>query len=198
MKKPLLTAVCVIAFAFGVSAQVPAPFSLYAGGALSLPNAPDDFKDSFKTGYHGLVGVGYKLGPGFQVVGKAEYHKFSYNFDFAGLSDVDGGDSKMWMFGGDGRLALDLPAAPIKPFAFVGVGIANIKQSDFGGNVTLATALNDALPDTQNKVYYNIGAGVELKFGPSFNLFVQGRYVSIATEGDKTTFIPITVGLKFF
>ncbi|MCK4856721.1 MAG: porin family protein, partial [candidate division Zixibacteria bacterium] len=195
MKKPLLTAVCVIAFAFGVSAQVPTPFSLYAGGALSLPNAPDDFKDSFKTGYHGLVGLGYKMGPGFQLVGKAEYHKFA--FDFAGLSGVDGGDSKMWMFGGDGRLAFDLPAAPIKPFAFVGIGIANIKQSEFGGNVTLATALNDALPDTQNKVYYNIGAGVELKAGPSFNLFVQGRYVSIATEGNSTSFIPITVGLKF-
>ncbi len=196
MKKPLLTAVCVIAFAFGVSAQVPAPFSLYAGGALSLPNAPDDFKDSFKTGYHGLVGLGYKMGPGFQLVGKAEYHKFA--FDFTGRSGIDGGDNKMWMFGCDGRLAIDLPAAPIKPFAFVGVGIANIKQSEFGGNVTLATELNDALPDTQNKVYYNIGAGIELKFGPSFNLFVQGRYVSIATEGNSTSFIPITVGLKFF
>ncbi|TET93850.1 MAG: hypothetical protein E3J26_05600, partial [Candidatus Zixiibacteriota bacterium] len=168
MKKPLLTAVCVIAFAFGVSAQVPAPFSLYAGGALSLPNAPDDFKDSFKTGYHGLVGLGYKMGPGFQLVGKAEYHKFA--FDFAGLSGVDGGDNKMWMFGGDGRLAFGLPAAPIKPFVFGGVGLASIKYDDIGGNLTLATELNDALPDAQNKVYYNIGAGVELKFGPSFNL----------------------------
>lgn len=196
MKKPLLTAVCVIAFAFGVSAQVPTPFSLYAGGALSLPNAPDDFKNSFKTGYHGLVGLGYKMGPGFQLVGKAEYHKFA--FDFAGLSGVDGGDSRVWMFGSDGRLALGLPAAPIKPFVFAGIGIANIKQSEFGGNQFLATELNEALPDTQNKVYYNIGGGVELKFGPSLNLFVQGRYVSVATEGDKTTFVPITVGLKFF
>lgn len=196
MKKPLLTAVCVIAFAFGVSAQVPTPFSLYAGGALSLPNAPDDFKDSFKTGFHGLVGLGYKMGPGFQLVGKAEYHKFA--FDFTGLSGLDGGDSKMWMFGGDGRLAFGLPAAPIKPFVFGGVGLASIKYDDFGGNVTLATARNDALPDTQNKVYYNIGAGVELKAGPSFSLFAQGRYVSIATEGNSTSFIPITVGLKFF
>ena len=196
MKKPLLTAVCVIAFAFGVSAQVPTPFSLYAGGALSLPNAPDGFKDSFKTGFHGLVGLGYKMGPGFQLVGKAEYHKFA--FDFTGLSGVDGGDNKMWMFGGDGRLALGLPAAPIKPFAFVGIGIANIKQSEFGGNPSLASSITPSFPESQNKIYYNLGGGVELKFGPSFNLFVEGRYVSIATEGDKTTFVPITVGLKFF
>ncbi len=196
MKKALLTVVCMVVFVFGVSAQVPAPFSLYVGGALSLPNAPDDFKNSFKTGYHGLVGLGYKMGPGFQLVGKAEYHNFS--FDFADLSGLEGGNSRVWMFGGDGRLALGLPAAPIRPFGFVGLGIANVKRSEFDGPLTLTAALNDALPDAQNKVYYNIGGGVELKFGPSLNLFVQGRYVSVATEGDNTTFVPITVGLKFF
>jgi len=198
MKKSILTAVCIIVFALSVSAQAPAPFSLYAGGALSLPNAPDGFKDTFKTGYHGLVGLGYKMGPGFQLVGKVEYHKFSYDFGYVGISGVDGGDSKLWMFGGDGRFAFGLPAAPIKPFAFAGAGIANIKQSDFGGNLTLASSITPSFPESQNKAYYNLGAGVEFKAGPSFNLFVQGRYVSIATEGDNTTFIPITVGLKFF
>ncbi len=196
MKKSLLAMICVVVFALSVSAQVSAPFSLYAGGALSLPSAPDGFKDSFKTGYHGLIGLGYKMGPGFQLVGKAEYHKFA--FDFAGLSGVDGGDSKMWMFGGDGRFALGLPAAPVKPFVFGGVGIANIKQSDFGGNLSLASSLTPSFPESQNKVYYNFGGGVELKTGPGFCLFVQGRYVSIATEGNSTSFIPITVGLKFF
>lgn len=196
MKKSLLTAVCVAVFALGVSAQVPAPFSLYAGGAVSLPNAPDGFKDAFKTGYHGLVGLGYKMGPGLQIVGKVEYHKFSY--DFAGISGVDGGDSKMWLFGGDGRLALGLPASPVKPFAFAGIGIAKIKQSEFGGDITLASSLTPPFPEDQSKMYYNFGAGVELGGGPSFSLFVQARYVSIATEGHNTTFIPVTVGLKFF
>ncbi len=196
MKKSLLTAVCVTFFALGVSAQVPTPFSLYAGGAFSLPNAPDGFKDSFKTGYHGMVGFGYKMGPGFQLVGKAEYHKFSY--DFAGLSEVNGGDSKMWLFGGDGRYSLDLPAAPVKPYAFAGVGLANIKQSEFGGDSSLASSFTPSFPKSKTKMYYNLGGGVELKSGPGFSLFIQGRYVSIATESNNTSFIPITVGLKFF
>lgn len=196
MKQTLLTAACVIVLALGVSAQVPVPFSLYAGGAFSVPSSPDGFKDTYKTGYHGLVGLGYKMGPGFQAVGKIEYHTFS--FDFSGVSGLDGGNSKMWLFGGDGRYAFGLPVAPVKPFVFGGFGLASIKYDDFGGNLTLATALNDALPDTQNKVYYNFGGGVELKAGPTFNLFAQARYVSIATEGSSTTFIPVTVGLKFF
>ena len=196
MKKLLLTAVCVIALALGVSAQAPTPFSLYAGGALSLPSAPDGFKDGYKTGYHGLAGLGYKFGPAFQMVGKAEYHKFA--FDFGGVSGIDGGDTRMLMFGGDGRFAFGLPAASIKPFAFAGAGIANIKQSSFGGNLLLAAGFTPTASESQSKMYYNFGAGVEMKVGPTMNLFVQGRYVNFATDGESTAFIPITLGLKFF
>jgi opacity protein-like surface antigen len=196
VKKSFLTAACVIAFALGVSAQVPTPFSLYVGGALSLPNAPDGFKDSFKTGYHGLVGLGYKMGPGFQVVGKVEYHNFGY--DFASLSGVEGGNTKMWLFGGDGRFALALPAAPIKPFVFAGIGIANVKQTEFSGDTSLISSLTTSFPKNQNKLYYNLGGGIELGGGPSFSIFAQVRYVSVSTETDKTSFVPITIGLKFF
>lgn len=195
MKKSLLIVACVVILALSASAQVPNPFSFYAGGALSLPSSPDGFKNGFKTGYHGLVGAGYKMGPGFQLVGKVEYHTFA--FDFAGLSGLDGGDSKMWLFGADGRFSFGLPAAPVKPFAFAGLGIANVKQSDITGSV-LGTSVNLSFPGSQNKLYYNFGGGVELKTGPSFSLFGQVRYVSIATEGSNTAFVPVTVGLKFF
>jgi hypothetical protein len=58
--------------------------------------------------------------------------------------------------------------------------------------------LNRTFPEKQNKLYYNIGAGVELGGGPAFAFFAQVRYVSIATSGNATAFVPITVGLKFF
>ncbi|HWR81994.1 MAG TPA: outer membrane beta-barrel protein [Candidatus Deferrimicrobium sp.] len=196
MKTALVIGACLMAFALGASAQVPTPFSFYAGGALSLPNAPEGFKESFNSGYHGLVGIGYKLGPGFQLVGKAEYHKFSS--DLSGFPGVDGGDANVWLFGGDGRLALGLPVAPIKPFGLLGFGLATIDQSDFSGPVTLIAAIPESYPDKQSKLYYNFGAGVEFKFGPAVNLFVQGRYVSVSSEGGSTGFVPVTVGLKFF
>jgi opacity protein-like surface antigen len=196
MKKSLIVFFGVSMLTLSAFAQVPTPFSLYVGGALSLPNAPDGFKDSFKTGYHGLVGLGYKMGPGFQVVGKVEYHNFGS--DFSSLSGVEGGNTKMWLFGGDARLALALPAAPIKPFVFAGAGLANVKQSDFTGDASLITSLTLSYPESQNKLYYNLGGGVELGGGPSFSIFAQVRYVSVSTEGDNTAFVPITIGLKFF
>ncbi|MFQ6008980.1 MAG: outer membrane beta-barrel protein [Candidatus Zixiibacteriota bacterium] len=196
MKKSLIVFFSVSMLTLSAFAQVPTPFSLYAGGALSLPNSPDGFKDSFKTGYHGLVGLGYKMGPSFQLVGKVEYHNFGY--DFASLSGVEGGNTRMWLFGGDGRFSLDLPAAPIKPFVFAGAGLANVKQSDFSGDLALISSLTPSYPESQNKLFYNLGGGVEFGGGPSFSIFAQFRYVSVSTEGDNTAFVPITVGLKFF
>jgi len=60
MKRVLLTAACMLAFALAASAQAPQQISVYVGGALSLPSSPDGFKDAYNTGYHGLVGLGYK------------------------------------------------------------------------------------------------------------------------------------------
>jgi len=63
-------------------AQVPVPFSIYGGGLLSFPNAPTEFKDAYKNGFHGMLGLGYKVAPIAQVVGKAEYHRFGFDLLF--------------------------------------------------------------------------------------------------------------------
>jgi len=59
--------------------------------------------------------------------------------------------------------------------------------------------LNTAIPsETVTKFYYNFGAGVEFAAGPKISLFAQARYVSIATEGQSTQYIPISFGIKLF
>ena len=202
MKKAMIALVALLVFAVGAQAQMPsAPFSLYAGGALSLPNSPDAFKDAYKNGFHGYVGAGQNVMPKMQLVGKIEYNQFSFDFDGTGLATagVDGGGSqKVWMFGADARYALGLPAAPLKPFFFGGGGMASISTSDFeGSNLSLVTSTNDQL-EGQTKMYWNIGAGAEFKTSPMMSLFVQARYVSVMTDGEALNFIPISVGLKFF
>ena len=199
MKKFLMALIILIAFAVTASAQVPNPFSFYAGGLMSLPQSPDYFKDSFKNGWHGMAGVGYKVMPNFQIVGKVEYHTFKFDADAAGLGDITGGTNKMLMFGADGRFSLNMPASPVKPFFLAGGGFVNIKQSEFEGGDPLSTSiLNAVVSEDQTKAYFNLGAGVELKSGPMFSFFAQARYVSVQTEGEASTFIPITLGLKFF
>jgi opacity protein-like surface antigen len=197
MKKMLLGLALIGLLGGAVQAQAPVPFSVYAGGLISIPNSPSEFKDAYKNGFHGMVGLGMKVAPMTQFVGKVEVHKFSY--DLSSFSGVQNGAQSVWLFGGDLRIAPGAPAAPFRPFVLVGAGLAKVTYGEFIGTDPLATAfLNAQNPGNQNKLYYNFGAGLEFKFAPMMNFFVQGRYVSIKTDGGSSSFIPITMGLKIF
>ena len=200
MKKIIALIAILIAFGTGAFAQVPSsPVSLYAGGAISIPNSPDSFSDSFKNGYHGMLGVGMSVSPMLELVGKVEYHTFAFDFDAADMADYTGGTNKLWMYGADVKLSPSLPALPIKPYALGGVGFASIQQSDFEGPTSLTlSVLNEYIPESQTEFYWNLGLGANLMSSPAFSLFAQARYVNIATEGESSSFIPITLGLKFF
>ena len=201
MKKTIFALVMLLAVASVASAQVPSPFSLYAGGLISMPQSPSTFKDSFKNGWHGSLGLGWKLMPNFQAVAKAEVHSFGMDFAQTGLAtsnpNLTGGTNRVMMFGVDGRFGVGVPTAPIKPFALAGIGMAKVDFTEFTGDA-LATSLNASSPDAQTKMYWNIGAGFELKGSPLFGFFAQIRYVSIATDGEPEKFIPLTLGLRFF
>jgi len=195
MKKALITIAVTVLFAVGASAQVAPPVSCYLGGALSMPSS-SDFNTGWQMGYHGWAGVGYKLMPNLQVAGKIEYHDFFFDLgDFVGL---EGGDTKVWMYGLDGRYTVAVPTFPLKPFFMAGTGIARVSWDEFEGTSLIASTLNTAIPDPVSKMYINFGGGLELKASPAFSLFIQGRYVSVATEGARTDFIPVSIGLKFF
>jgi hypothetical protein len=201
MRKLFLALIILLAFGITASAQVPTPFSIYAGGAISLPQSPDQFKNNFKNGWHGMVGLGWKLMPSLQAVAKVELHSFAVDFENQNLvtsaPNLAGGTNRMLMFGLDGRYAVGVPAAPLKPFILVGGGLAHISSTDYTGD-PLATSLNTDLPDPITKVYWNIGAGLEFKGAPFMGMFAQVRYVSVATDNGASTFVPITIGFKFF
>lgn len=195
MKKLLITLAITLLLAAGVSAQVSVPVSVYLGGALSVP-ATGDFNDGWKWGYHGWAGVGYKMGAGLRITGKVEYHDFF--FDMMDVVGVEGGDTKVWMYGIDGRYKLNIPAIPIKPFVLAGGGVARVSWDEFEGTSLIASTLNESIPEPQSKMYFNIGAGLELMALPTFGLFAEARYVSIGTDGERMNFVPMSLGLRFF
>jgi len=198
MKKVLMVLAILLTFAVGASAQAPTPFSIYAGGALSLPTAPDSFKEGFKTGYHGLLGLGFDLMPTLELVGKFEYHAFKVDFDES-MSEYSGGTNKLMMFGADAKWNPSLPALPISPYVLGGIGFANIKQSEFDGPPSMALSfMNEMVQEDQTEFYWNLGGGMELATSPMLSLFAQVRWVQIQTEGEASSFVPVSIGLKFF
>ena len=180
------------------------PLTFYAGGALSMPTSPAGFSDGWKLGMHGMIGAGKNVSPRLQMVGKIEYHKFSADEAATTASigpNVDGGGINTWMYGVDGRLNMGAPVVPIKPYILGGIGIANLSYNEYS---TTDTSLSSAVATANTSavsfsdLYFNLGGGVEFAMGPKTSFFVQARYVSIATEGGSTAFIPVTLGLKIF
>lgn len=201
MKKLILTVLALLVMSAVSMAQVGtpgSPVSWYAGGFLSLPTSPEGFSEGWKLGFHGMGGAGFNVAPKIQMIGKVEYHKFGADGESFGPG-VEGGSFNALMFGVDGKFNLGVPAAPMKPYVLGGLGIASMKFSEFETSDTaLATSLNQGTGESQSKVYFNFGGGLEFGMGPKTSWFVQARYVSVATEGSATTYIPLTLGLKFF
>ncbi len=203
MKRFFLAFAVLMILSAASMAQVGAPsspFSFYGGGAFSKPTSPAGFSDNWKLGYHWMLGVGYSVTPRLQLVGKLENHNFKSSVETSGGSTVDGGAFKSLMYGVDGRLNLGAPLVPLKPYALGGIGIASFKNEQYTSpNPSIATALNTGVStETFSKTYFNLGLGVDFAMGPKTSLFVQARYVNIASQGGATTFIPVTLGLKLF
>lgn len=189
MKKFLLSLAVMLCLAAFVSAQDVKPIDIYIGGGVSLPNAPDLFKDGYKTGYHGMGGIEAKAFTGFSLLFLADYNRFSPD-----VEGMDGGEISLLTFTLNAKLGLGVPAAPIKPYLFGGIGLANTSVSDF--TVTIPDVTITTLGSETNACF-DVGAGLEFKAGPSAAIFVQGRYMIIASKGDAITYFPITVGFKF-
>ncbi len=150
------------------------------GGGLTSPLS--DFKDQDKTGWHGLarVDLSIPLSPvAVRVDGMYAQtsHQATYSSD--GNTKLIGGlASVVWK--------VPVPAPMVKPYVLAGGGVYNVKT----------TAPSLSLDTAVTKFAYAFGAGVNLGAGP-LHLFVEGRYVSIQTEGKAIKFVPVTAGVMF-
>lgn len=194
MKRIILTIIVCGLVATSATAQSVIPFSVYGGLGISKPSGPSDFKDAFKTGYHGSVGLGFPFLVSMQALIKVEYHKFGWNEPEAIL--VTDADLGLWMFGAQARLIPGVPMAPMRPYALAGVGVGIFTFEEPTGLADAKEAFDAAYED-QSKVYVELGGGLEFGGGP-LKFFLQGKWVNIKTGGANRTMIPISVGVRFF
>ncbi len=183
--------ICLIS-ALSVSGQASKPFDIYVGGGISLASSPSWFKDLWKDGSHISGGFGFKALPTIQIVAKAQYHSFPYDYDRKDAGGVIGFSQRFYMLGIDGRFAPKVPGVRVTPFAFAGIGVAKLTAKG-----TRAGWRRVTTPIEETRMYTNIGGGIEYRVAPILTFFVQGNYVSISTTRGDIAFIPITVGLRF-
>lgn len=147
---------------------------IMVGGGLLMPMG--DYKTADKMGFIGQAGVGFPAGPiGIRIEG--DYGQTSHKNGVGGNSKIIGGF-------GAAVYHFKTPAS-VTPYVLGGVGMYNVKVD--------VTGFPSA---SETKFAFGIGAGVEMKM-TAMSLYLEAKYMNIATSGSATTFIPITVGLRF-
>lgn len=142
---------------------------IMVGGGLLMPMG--DYKTADKMGFIGQAGVGIPAGPvGIRI--EADYGQTSHKSPASGNTKI---------IGAMGAVVYHFKTpASVTPYVLGGVGMYNVKADPF----------------SETKFAFGAGAGLEMKM-TAMSLYLEAKYMNIATSGSATTFIPITVGLRF-
>ena len=151
----------------------PVQVGVALGGAMPL----GDFGKSFNAGYNltGTLGVnpaGMPIGFRFD----AAYNQFGAK----GTTKVN-----VKIAGVSANLVTNLASADMMPYLIGGAGYYRESASLTGiGSVA------------SNHLGFNAGAGVNIPL-TGFAMFIEARYNRISANGGSTSFLPVTVGVKF-
>jgi opacity protein-like surface antigen len=162
--------------------QAQGVFSL--GGGIGIPMG--NFNNAVKLGWHGVAGFSFV--PTNSPVGvkiDGQYHQFKFD----GQSSL-----KERMIFGTVNAVYKFQTSPesaIHPYLIGGGGVYNLKAT---GSADPGTVVSTTGSTT--KFGLNGGVGLEFTAG-SAGLFIEDRYHHVFTSGSSTSFMPISIGVRF-
>jgi hypothetical protein len=188
------------ALALAASPAVAQKTGIGIGGSVGANVPNGEFGDGAKTGLVANGFVGVSTGK-FGLRGELFWSRSDLDNAFIrkvgdavlpsnGVGTVTGNVN---LVGASANLVLPLSQSIVKPYVIGGVGVYRRRVAqDIGGTLDEFKSLRD----TQTDVGYNGGVGLSIGgLGPS--LFIEARYVSVATTPERTKFIPVVIGFTF-
>jgi opacity protein-like surface antigen len=163
--------------AIPATAQTRIGVGVGAGGALPI----GDFGDHFNTGW--VAGAGLTIMPATAPVG------FRVDAHYGSFSE-DGHDAKIKPLVFAGGVVLPLgKEGGLRPYVAAGGGMASVKFDDED---------HPEFSKTTTKFSWYGAGGLSFQLGDGgARLFVETRFVSIATEESATNYIPLIAGISF-
>ncbi len=203
MKKTVvvLAIVLMATTAFGQSAN----FGFQA--TLANVNVPKPLSEIYGFGYGGGVHLDVNLPVLLSFRLQGDYVRFSpdqgkYQALLASLVggtaaqdfSIDGGAISVWSANANVKSTF-LPLPIVSPYVTGGVGMANLSASDATVKYRGQAVQGGTIPGTKGETKFsaNVGAGADLKVG--ITLYIEARYTWIFTEGETSTYIPISIGV---
>lgn len=178
-------------------------FGVQATGAAL--NVPEPLKSVYGTGYGGGAHLDINLPMVFGIRVAADYTTYAPDNDkfrsvLGNLSghassdfEIDGGRFNIFSLSANAKFGLPTPV--LSPYLTGGVGIASITTSDL--TVKYQGTPFPSVPGSSSgtKTSLNIGAGVELNL--VLTLYLEAKYTVIFTEGESSSFVPVSLGVTF-
>ena len=145
------------------------------GGGVSMPQST--FGDVYKSGFNAVGSAGWhKWNSPIGIRLDVGYDRFSLKDNLVGAGD----NVNAWS--GLGQLTLKIPQVlAVSPYAVAGGGVYHF--SNYAGSST-------------TKGGWNAGGGLTFGVGAA-KLFLEARYVNVATPGDAVKWVPVTLGFQF-
>ncbi len=204
MKKSSLILACLMLASTQLFAGGPIGFGLQATGATL--NVPEPLKAVYGFGYGGGAHLDINLPVLFSIRIAGDYTTYSPdNAKFAGILagfnpgttasgfSIDGGRISIFSASANGKLALPTPV--LSPYLTAGAGLASISSSDIAVKYQGQPVSSAAGAKAQTNASVNFGAGVDLSL--VVTLYLEAKYTIIFTEGESSSFVPVSLGITF-
>lgn len=107
---------------------------------------------------------------------------------------VEGGDLTIYGVSLHGKLNL-VPIPVVTPYVTAGVGMAWLELEETKTSIAGVAGRTFPARSDAGRTTLGVGLGADVSIG--VDLFVEGRYVWILTEGERSTYVPVTVGVTF-
>jgi opacity protein-like surface antigen len=105
---------------------------------------------------------------------------------------IDGGGLGIYALNANGKMPI-IPLPVLTPYLTGGVGLAWLSRDQVTTSIAGVSGGSTPSATQSARTSINIGAGVDLHVG--ITLFVEAKYAWIFTEGESSTYVPVTIGV---
>lgn len=159
---------------------------------LSSPRSPEGFKENWNNSVAFGIEFGkISNGPIGLVIPKMGYHVFQLDSNNVENGGIEGGEVSVFNIGGDIVLRF-VEKGQVIPFLNLGVGYYNVKF----GDVRTSDGYSES-GETQSKIGYDIGVGLDFYVGNSYFLSIGAQYDHIETDEKAIGYSSLYGGINF-
>jgi len=152
---------------------------VYIGGGGSLPLNPSSFEEFYKTGYHADIATNIRFVNYRNLNAQlgVQYSTFDSDLTAGSLSTLVL-RTNLFYYLADHRVS------QFRPYVLGGMNLYSMMVDE---NLT---------SKNERGLGYNFGAGINMAYHRNYHFYVQVSYTTLFTEGEHTTYLPLTIGIQ--